>query len=53
MNAYRTFRLLVTFDAQVIRQPRMFEIVAVSKDAALADIVSAYGECTLIQWSAL
>ena len=25
-------------------------LVAVSREAALADIVAAYGECELIQW---
>jgi hypothetical protein len=46
---YATYRLLVNLGGKV----RHLEIVAISKDAALADVVAAYGDVQLIQYSAL
>lgn len=44
---YGKFNLVVDFGGKCIF---FCDLVAVSVDAALADIVAAYGECLLVQW---
>ena len=43
---YKTFYLMVSFDGICGKD---FYVVAVSPEAALADIQEAYGECILLQ----
>jgi len=44
---YKKFSVLIDFGGKCVR---FSDLVAVSIDAAMADIISAYGECKLIQW---
>lgn len=46
-TTYKTFRLLCRIEDSA----RFFDVIAISKDAAMADIVAAYGPLELIQWS--
>lgn len=46
-NTYKTFTLMVSFDNGV--SGKDYKVVAVSAQAALQDIIEAYGDCILLQ----
>lgn len=45
-KTYGAFNLVVSFDGHY----KFLRITAVDVDAALADVVAAFGECELVQW---
>jgi hypothetical protein len=44
---YGKFNLVVDFGGKV---EFFYRLVAVDLEAALADVVAAYGDCTVVQW---